>query len=188
MWNEAEYIRGILDTPPDCSLPPEPVLLDRIAAQRDRRVEDRRYVLTSEVDAELSICSPRDQLPAKLPNALPDRDAVCKGSEGRSLTGRETSAIWRNIKRSGLAATVPLALDHARPSSIGSDHPGDPGTPPPTVAIIPTGHDYFRRRSHLRRPPSSSATTIHPCWAASTIAPVAAGTIARWAPPVISPP
>ena len=69
LWNEAEYIRGILDTPPDCSLPPEPVLLDRIAAQRDRRVEDRRYVLTSEVDAELSICSPRDQLPAKLPNA-----------------------------------------------------------------------------------------------------------------------
>jgi hypothetical protein len=49
--NEAEYIRVILDTPPDCSLPPEPVLLDRIAAQRDRRVEDRRYVLTSEVDA-----------------------------------------------------------------------------------------------------------------------------------------
>src|ERR1700730_1395854 len=144
LWNEAEYIRGILDTPPDCSLPPEPVLLDRIAAQRDRRVEDRRYVLTSEVDAELSICSPRDQLPAKLPNALPDRDAVCKGSEGRSLTGRETSAIWRNFKRSGLSATVPLALDHARPSSIGSDHPGDPGTPPPTVAIIPTGHDYFR--------------------------------------------
>jgi hypothetical protein len=48
--NEAEYIRVILDTPPDCSLPSEPVLLDRIAAQRDRRVEDRRYVLASEVD------------------------------------------------------------------------------------------------------------------------------------------
>lgn len=49
--NEAEYIRVILDTPPDCSLPPEPVLLERIAAQRDRKVEDRRYVLASEVDA-----------------------------------------------------------------------------------------------------------------------------------------
>ena len=48
--NEAEYIRVILDTPPDCSLPPEPVLLDRIAAQRDHMVEDRRYVLASEVD------------------------------------------------------------------------------------------------------------------------------------------
>jgi hypothetical protein len=48
--NEAEYIRVILDTPPDCSLPAEPVLLDRIAAQRDREVEDRRYVLASEVD------------------------------------------------------------------------------------------------------------------------------------------
>ena len=48
--NQAEYIRVILDTPPDCSLPPEAVLLDRIAAQRDRRVEDRRYVLASEVD------------------------------------------------------------------------------------------------------------------------------------------
>jgi hypothetical protein len=109
------------------------------------------------------LLTPR-QLPAKLPNALPDRDAVCKGSEGRSQTGRETSAIWRNFKHSGLGATVPLALDHARPSSIGSDHPGDPGTPPPTVAIIPIGHDYFRRRSHLRvgrhhlrRPPSIPA-------------------------------
>jgi len=49
--NEAEYIRVILDTPPDCSLPPEPVLSERIAAQRDRKVEDRRYVLASEVDA-----------------------------------------------------------------------------------------------------------------------------------------
>jgi len=49
--NEAEYIRVILDTPPGCSLPPEPVLLERIAAQRDRKVEDRRYVLASEVDA-----------------------------------------------------------------------------------------------------------------------------------------
>jgi hypothetical protein len=49
--NEAEYIRVILDTPPDCSLPPEPVLLERIAAQRDRKVEDRHYVLASEVDA-----------------------------------------------------------------------------------------------------------------------------------------
>ena len=48
--NEAEYIRVILDTPPGCSLPPEPVLLERIAAQRDRKVEDRRYVLASEVD------------------------------------------------------------------------------------------------------------------------------------------
>jgi hypothetical protein len=48
--NEAEYIRVTLDTPPDGSLPPEPVLLDRIAAQRDRRVEDRRYVLASEGD------------------------------------------------------------------------------------------------------------------------------------------
>ena len=49
--NEAEYIRVILDVPPDCALPPEPVLLERIAAQRDRRIEDRRYVLASEADA-----------------------------------------------------------------------------------------------------------------------------------------
>jgi hypothetical protein len=37
--NEAQYIRVILDVPPDCALPPEPVLLERIAAQRDRSIE-----------------------------------------------------------------------------------------------------------------------------------------------------
>ena len=36
--NEAEYLRGLLDVPPGVQLPPEPVLLERIEAQRTRNV------------------------------------------------------------------------------------------------------------------------------------------------------
>jgi hypothetical protein len=41
--NQAEYLRVLLDTPPGIRVPVD--LLDRIAEQRTRRVEDRRYVL-----------------------------------------------------------------------------------------------------------------------------------------------
>jgi len=47
--NEAEYLRGLLDVPPGVRLPPEAVLMARIEAQRSRRVEDRCYVLASEL-------------------------------------------------------------------------------------------------------------------------------------------
>jgi hypothetical protein len=49
--NEAEYLRGLLDIPPGAQLPPEPVLFERIEAQRTRNVEDRCYVLASEAEA-----------------------------------------------------------------------------------------------------------------------------------------
>lgn len=49
--NEAEYLRGLLDVPPGVQLPPEAVLLERIEAQRARKIEDRCYVLTSEAEA-----------------------------------------------------------------------------------------------------------------------------------------
>jgi|SRR5580704_6327134 hypothetical protein len=66
--NEAEYIRVILDTPPDCSLPPEPVLLDRIAAQRDRMVEDRRYVLRRELQQQWNLDKRRGEVsPLRVP-------------------------------------------------------------------------------------------------------------------------
>jgi hypothetical protein len=39
--NEAEYIRLTLDVPPDCPLPPESVLLERIDQQRSRKKEGR---------------------------------------------------------------------------------------------------------------------------------------------------
>ena len=48
--NEAEYIRLTLDVPPDCPLPPESVLLERIDQQRSRKKEHRCYVLASEVE------------------------------------------------------------------------------------------------------------------------------------------
>ena len=68
MRNEAEYIRVILDTPPDCSLPPEPVLLDRIAAQRDRMVEDRRYVLRRELQQQWNLDKRRGEVsPLRVP-------------------------------------------------------------------------------------------------------------------------
>ena len=37
--NEAEYLRGLLDVPPGVQLPPEAVLLERIEAQRTRRLK-----------------------------------------------------------------------------------------------------------------------------------------------------
>ena len=49
--NEAEYLRGLLDFPPGVQLPPEPVLLERIEAQRTRKVEDRCYLRASEAEA-----------------------------------------------------------------------------------------------------------------------------------------
>jgi hypothetical protein len=47
--NEAEYLGGLLDIPPGVPLPPEAVLLKRIGAQRARKIEDRCYVLASDV-------------------------------------------------------------------------------------------------------------------------------------------
>jgi hypothetical protein len=44
--NEAEYLRGELDTPPGIRLPAN--LMEQIDAQRTWKVEDRRYVLSSE--------------------------------------------------------------------------------------------------------------------------------------------
>jgi hypothetical protein len=49
--SEAECLRGLLDLPPGVHLPPETVLLERIEAQRTRKVEDRCYVLASEAEA-----------------------------------------------------------------------------------------------------------------------------------------
>ena len=49
--NEAEYLRVLLDAPPGMPQLPEPVLLERIAEQRTRRIEDRCYLLPSEAEA-----------------------------------------------------------------------------------------------------------------------------------------
>ena len=56
--NEAEYLRALLDAPPGVQLPPKAVLLDRIEAQRARKVEERCYVLASEAEA-LGWCTPK---------------------------------------------------------------------------------------------------------------------------------
>jgi hypothetical protein len=49
--NQAEYLRVLLDAPPGMPLLPEPVLLERIAEQRTRRIEDMCYLLPSEAEA-----------------------------------------------------------------------------------------------------------------------------------------